>query len=364
MNIRDRIVVVGGYGQVGQTICNGLSKLYPGKVYAAGRSLERAERFSRATGGKVKPLKLDVRGELDPHILERTKLVVMCLDQTDTRFIRDCFANGIHYVDISADYSFLAQAEQCHAAAIDGRASAVLSVGLAPGLTNLMARHAQSLLDRADRLDISILLGLGDRHGRAAIEWTIDNLNGKYKVVQGGGEREVASFTDGRTTDFGAKLGRRKAYRFNFSDQHVLPRTLGIPSVSTRLCFDSAAVTRGLAGLKATGVLRLLKYGPVRQAAIGGFGRIRLGKDGFAVKIDVGGVKEGRQMMAECLVQGRNEAAFTGRIAAAVAAALYRSEYPPGVHHIEQLFELESVLDAMGGTDTAETKLSEADSLV
>lgn len=355
--MKDQIVVVGGYGQVGQTICKKLSELYPGKVYAAGRSFERAENFSRSTGGKVRPLKLDIQAELNPNVLDRAKLVIMCLDQTDTRFIQYCFENGIHYTDVSADYSFLAQAEKWHAAAIAGQATAVLSVGLAPGLTNLLARHAQSLMDQTDAIDISIMLGLGDRHGQAAIEWTVDNLNTKYSVVQDGAAREVASFTDGRRTVFGAGLGRRKAYRFNFSDQHVLPRTLNVPSVSTRLCFDSAAVTGLLAWLKAAGAFRLMRFRPVRNAAIQSFGKLHLGKDLFAVKIDARGKKGAQAVLAECFLHGKNEAELTARVAAAIAAALYRSEFPHGVYHIEQLFELEPVLAAIGDAVTSETKL-------
>ncbi|KIV54297.1 hypothetical protein AM501_18810 [Aneurinibacillus migulanus] len=53
--MKEHIVVVGGYGRVGQTICRELGELYPGKVYAAGRSLECAEQFSRTTGRKVRP---------------------------------------------------------------------------------------------------------------------------------------------------------------------------------------------------------------------------------------------------------------------------------------------------------------------
>ncbi|GED27534.1 hypothetical protein BAG01nite_36360 [Brevibacillus agri] len=58
---KDKIVVVGGYGYVGATICKELGNLYPGRVYAAGRSLEKAEAFCRETAGKVRPLRFDLR---------------------------------------------------------------------------------------------------------------------------------------------------------------------------------------------------------------------------------------------------------------------------------------------------------------
>lgn len=60
----------------------------------------------------------------------------------------------------------------------------MLSIGLAPGLTNLLAAHAHRLLDEVTELDIFIMLGLGDRHGKAAMEWTVDHLCTRYDVTQ------------------------------------------------------------------------------------------------------------------------------------------------------------------------------------
>lgn len=356
--MKDHIVVVGGYGHVGQMICRELSELYPGKVYTAGRSFERAERFSRATGGKVRPMALNVREEPGPGLLDRVKLVVMCLDQTHTRFVRACFDQGVHYVDISADYSFLSRVEELNGAAAAGGATAVLSVGLAPGLTNLLARHAADRMDRTDTVDISIMLGLGDQHGDAAIQWTIDNLGAAYTVTQEGRRKEVTGFADGKATFFGAGLGRRKAYRFNFSDQHVLPRTLGLPTVSTRLCFDSAATTGLLAGMGRLGLFRLLKLPPVRKAAVKLFGSLQIGEAMFAVKVDARGKKNHQDAYAECFVRGKNEAVVTAKVAAAIAAAVYKTGYAHGVYHIEQLFEWGDLADALGDLASVQTQMT------
>lgn len=41
MQEKEDIVVVGGYGHVGRTICEILEKKYPGKVFAAGEVLKK-----------------------------------------------------------------------------------------------------------------------------------------------------------------------------------------------------------------------------------------------------------------------------------------------------------------------------------
>ncbi|QJD88284.1 saccharopine dehydrogenase family protein [Cohnella herbarum] len=354
--MKDYIVVVGGYGHVGQSISRQLGECFPGKVYAAGRNLSRAQQFSRSTNGKVLPLQLNIAGGFDRTLRDRVKLVVMCLDQTDTSFVRFCFENGIDYVDVSANHSFLAQVEQLQAEAKANEATAILSIGLAPGLTNLMAYHAKSLMDHTDALDISIMLGMGDHHGKAAIEWTIDNLGNDFEVVRGDKKVAVASFADGKKTNFGGPLGSRKAYRFNFSDQHVLPLTLGVPTVSTRLCFDSVAITGLLAGLKASGMFRLLRYKPVRSAAVQLFGRMKFGTEIFAVKIDAWGKRDHEHVKVESFLQGTSEAEITAKVAAFVAERAYRAELPHGVYHIEQLFELNPILASMDRSTMFETR--------
>jgi saccharopine dehydrogenase-like NADP-dependent oxidoreductase len=339
-------------------ICKDLGELYPGKVYAAGRSFRRAEQFCLTTNGKVKPLQLDSSEAVDPELLKGVKLVVMCLDQAEPAFARACFRNGIHYVDISADGAFLSLLEQCSAEAAAGQATAVLSVGLAPGLTNLLADRARRLMERTDSVDISIMLGLGDQHGKAAIEWTVDNLIQDFHAVLDGRKVAVSSFTDGRKTDFGTELGRRTAYRFNFSDQHALARTLGVPFVSTRLCFDSAIVTGLLARLKASGIFRFLKSKPLRSAVVRMFGKMRFGKDIYAVKIDAKGMRRREPVLVESFVHGRKEAEITAKVATAVADLVYRSTLPNGVYHIDQLFELERILPYIPKDVIMETRIN------
>ncbi|BBI36465.1 saccharopine dehydrogenase family protein [Cohnella abietis] len=356
--MKERIIVVGGYGHVGQMICKELADYYPGKVYAAGRSLVRAEKFSNSTNGKVKPLQLNINEKISPHALDDVKLIIMCLDQTATAFVQLCLEKGIHYVDISAQDSFHSQVEKLQTTASAGHATALLSVGLAPGLTNLLALYANRLMDTLDTVDISIMLGMGDQHGKAAIEWTIDNLGTTYEVIQGGIPTAVVSFTDGKQTDFGTGLGRKIAYRFNFSDQHALPRTLGVPSASTRLCFDSVAVTGLLAWLRASGAFRLLKLKPIQNAVISLFGKSKFGKEMFAVKMDAWGKKGNEDIFIECMIQAKKEAEITAKVATEVAAAVYRSSFPHGIYHIEQLFELEDVLLPIHELVTVEARIN------
>jgi saccharopine dehydrogenase (NAD+, L-lysine-forming) len=140
--MRDAILVIGEYGHVGSKICTTLARHYPGKVMVGGRRLEQAEAFCRQFEGQVRPVRIDIHEEFKPEVLVQVNLVIMCLDQINTQFVDQCLQQGIHYLDISADYSFLSQVGLLHETAVMNRATAVLSVGLAPGLSNLLALYA------------------------------------------------------------------------------------------------------------------------------------------------------------------------------------------------------------------------------
>ncbi|WP_342563834.1 saccharopine dehydrogenase NADP-binding domain-containing protein [Paenibacillus sp. FSL R7-0345] len=346
--MRTDIVVIGGYGHVGGQICTLLDSRFPGVVYAAGRNFERAERFSQSTGGRIRPMRIDAAEAFPAQQLSKVKLVVVCLDQQDTSFAEACLKEGIHYIDVTASLDFFTRMEQLNSSGHDYKAAALLSVGLAPGLTNLLAGEAARSLDKAEQLDIGILLGLGDSHGQAAIEWTVDNLSAQFEVMQKGRETRVDSLTDGLLTDWGTGLGKRRAYRFPFADQQTLARTLRIPTVSTRLCFDSKAATAGIALLQKLGLLSLLKGRRMRGAAVASFGRIRWGSEQYAVKVEASGLKNGAAARSEYVIRGLKEATITARVAAIVAGTIYLEGHSkPGIHHLEQLFRVQLQTDRL-----------------
>jgi saccharopine dehydrogenase-like NADP-dependent oxidoreductase len=153
--------------------------------------------------------------EINDAMPSSFKMVIMCLDQQNTAFVQACLLQGIHYIDISADYGFLSKVEQLHPLAESHGSTAVLCVGLAPGLTNLLAQQASRQLDTVDEINISIMLGLGDSHGRAAMEWTVDQLSHNFSTVERGNSVERKSFSDGRAADFGSQMGKEPPTALN-----------------------------------------------------------------------------------------------------------------------------------------------------
>lgn len=329
---RRTVLVAGGYGAVGAAATRTLAGWFPGRVLPAGRDLDRARALAREVGAAA--ARVDVGDPvgfarvLDEHDVGT---VVLCVEPPGPAFAAECLRRGVHLVDVGASRHLLAQVEKLDTTARATGASAVLSVGVAPGLTNLLARRALDDLGCAERMDITVLLGAGERHGSDAVRWTVRNL--------------AADPPRGGTVRTGLPgYGRRSAHPFPFSDQYTLRRTLGVPEVTTRLCLDSATLTALLFALRRTGVARLGRRPAVLRALTGALARVHAGGDGFAVRADA---FHGARRVGY-VATGHTQSWVTGLVASHVVRTLVADGLPAGVHHIETLPALAGLPETMG----------------
>jgi saccharopine dehydrogenase-like NADP-dependent oxidoreductase len=350
--MHDDILIVGGYGQVGRAVADRLGHRFPSRVVVAGRSLERAEAFARLTDGRVRPLQLDVT---DPAAasaaLDTVSVVVMCVDQPSAGFARTCLGQGVHYVDVTATYRIIEQIEALGGVAHAHGATAVLSVGLSPGVTNLLAWHTAAPFDEVERIDLSILLGLGDVHGTEALCWMIEASTRPFTLQTADGPAPVEALSGPRTVEFPPPFGQRVAYRIDLSDQHVVRRTLGAGVAESRVCFEPAWATELVAAAKRIGLLRWA--GRLSPRALAVLSRLlRWGSDTFVVQAEVRGLIDGEKDVRMCALSGQREAEATGLVAAFVAERLYGAVVcGPGVFHIGEVLvprEVFAVLEAEG----------------
>ncbi|WP_416148964.1 saccharopine dehydrogenase NADP-binding domain-containing protein [Salipaludibacillus sp. HK11] len=349
------ILVIGGYGQVGSVICKNLSHKYPKKVIAAGRNFNKAVKFSLSTNEKVIPLELDIYNlDASHEVFKSTQLVIMCLDQKGTSFVEKCIQNKVNYIDISPSYGILSKIENLHSKALESETTLVLGVGLAPGLTNLMVKKIIPHFDKVTKTDIFLMLGVGEKHGRDGVEWLLNNINSNYFIFENGQSRKVSSFTEGRNVELPKKYGKRKAYRFDLADQHIVSKTLELKNVSSRFFYDSAFTTNELGFLKKIGVFKLLKYKVLKSiivnifvGALYIFEKLKIGSNNYLIKAEVNGEINGKEETIESVLFGSNNTEITGHVASIVGNKLIQHNYSPGVHYTEQLFDLDDILSSL-----------------
>lgn len=307
---------MGGYGAVGSKIARLLRDVQPeDRVIIAGRSLEKARRAAEPLGMEARAVDLSNSAGW-AVALTGVDVVIACIDQTSTDFVEMLASRGIAYVDVTAGDDFFRKVE-----ALALPSPVVLSVGLAPGLSNLLAVRAADALDMVEAVDIGLLMGTGDEHGSAAIAWSTARMF------------DPEAPRDDRVVDFGAEFGRRTAYFMDFADQHVLARTMGWPSVTTRVTYDSRFLAAALfwtgrtfAGNRTMETLvRKISHMPT------------LGSDKCVLSVTARGSVANAPAERTAFFHGRREASVTAAMAVAITQEALASRVGPGVHHAHML---------------------------
>ncbi|MEJ9079397.1 saccharopine dehydrogenase [Gordonia malaquae] len=154
-------------------------------------------------------------------------------------------------VDISATGSYLADLRRSAVGLV------VLGAGLAPGLSTLLV---SDVVDApGDAVDVFVMLGAGEKHGAAAVEWT-EGLIGSDVFAPPESGRVINLRESVRAT--GPDGVMRRYLRADFPD-HVLLSGDGGPTVRTYFTLTSAPMTSSLALVARMPVLRpTLRWAP------------------------------------------------------------------------------------------------------
>jgi uncharacterized protein YbjT (DUF2867 family) len=311
-----RVLVLGGYGSVGAPVVEEL-QAHGHTALAAGRDPTRADR----------PVDLREPGlRAYAAALDGIDVVVNTAGVEDPRLVGVAAERGTAFIDVSATAGYLGALERLAPAA-----PVVLSVGLAPGLTTLLAADLHAARPDAP-IDIAVLLGAGDAHGVAASEWVAGLLGRRFPDPATGAP--VRNFTRPRTFELPGH-GRGRLLRADFSDQHVLTTDLGVP-VRTYFGLDSRAATTALALLtRLPGTRRLATS-------------VHLpGSDAWVV-LAVTADGHGRW------ATGRNQSHATAVLAA--LAATRAGSFVAGVHHLHRVISLADLPGGAGFRMGGETR--------
>jgi saccharopine dehydrogenase-like NADP-dependent oxidoreductase len=221
-----KVLVLGGYGAVGAYL---VTELRQGgtTVVVAGRDQARADRVIDVD----EPGLMGYRAAL-PGI----DVVVNASGAENPRLVTLAGEHGCAWVDITATTGYIAALGQ-----LNPRHPLVVDVGLAPGLTNLLAAAVHH--DTPGPIDLAVFLGAGERHGAAATDWSYRLLGKRFHDH----DHTVRNYTQPKIFTLPGHR-RRRLYRLDFSDQHTLTRDLGVP-VRTYFGLDSRIATTALAAL-------------------------------------------------------------------------------------------------------------------
>lgn len=210
------------------------------------------------------------------------------------------------------------------------KTTVLLSVGLAPGISNLLAKNSLNSLVSSRKVDLYILLGLGEKHGDAAYRWTFNNIHNTYSISRNSVSTSVKSFSNPEKTNL---EGTRTFYTFNFSDQHILYRTTQADEVLTRFAFDSRFLTLVIGLLRKYGITKIFENIYFQKLLLYTFKNFTVGTDVFAVKA----VAKHKDRFYESKIAGNRESEITAYMTVISALELLKETSKPGVYHLHEV---------------------------
>ena len=129
-----KIMIIGGHGKVGQSITKELKNYC---LILAGRNEEKMKRFIQKEQLKAEICVMDIL-HIDFALLQNVGWIIVCVDQENTLLVEYCDKNGIDYMDVTANSEYIDKIRRLE---LNGTSKILLGIGLAPGLTNLLAEQ-------------------------------------------------------------------------------------------------------------------------------------------------------------------------------------------------------------------------------
>ncbi len=325
MDKNDKIMIIGGHGKVGKYITRQL-KHY--NLILVGRNKNKIRSFLEKEKIEAEICSMNIHN-IDFANFENVGWVIVCVDQKNTKLVEFCDTHGIDYMDVTANSEYIEKIQHLN---LRGRSKILLGVGLAPGLTNLLAENFIFLYPMAKTINIELILGLGEKHGEAAIQWTLDNFLKNYNHKTLG---YIRPFTK-KSIIYTAQKSLA-TYNFNFVDQHMLNRKYKDKIFTTYLGFDQSIVTDLIYRLNQFRLLKLLNYKPIYRIAEAILKNPKYGTDLFMVT-----VQSGEKTIHAC---GHDEGRFTGLIAAEAARRMTNMNLKNGLLGISDVIHLDDLTD-------------------
>ncbi len=148
-----------------------------------------------------------------------------------------CIENGVDYMDIDDDVESSLEAIELHDAAVANNAAIYSGCGASPGLTNIIARKAIDMMERADDVEVAWCVGDEENQqlGRAVIEHTMHIGAGDCVTWRDGVQVTHQSFNDSVIFPMGPALGDTRLYECAHPETVHIPNSF--PSLNNVTCW-------------------------------------------------------------------------------------------------------------------------------
>lgn len=325
----------------------------------------RATRVAERVGAQARGFDAHA-GEL-PSVLKDVSAVAACLPyKLNVEVMEAALAAGCHYADLGGLYHVTLKQWELDERFRDAGLSAVMGIGSAPGITNVLARLGADRLDAGSVRSIDLVNGavdLSEGGGEFGVPYSAETILDEFMlpavVFEDGELKEVPAGSGVIDWGFPEPVGTQPAMYTLHSEPATLPRTIpGVRDVRWRLALPRP-VHEGFAFLVNAGLASrdpvLTPSGPVvpREVLVAVLNQLSVAEgspaDREVIDVRVGGTKDGTAAVYRALAsfrpsgEGLSAGAFGTAIPIAVTARwLAEGRVPPGVHPPETAFDPEA----------------------
>lgn len=353
MRTTPNILVVGGTGRVGAETIKALTRLSSEQlnITISGRNERRAKSVCEALRSTTSPHKFDfvpcdiTQIEFLTSLVDPFDLVVHTAGpfqrkQNPDALLKAAMQTNVKYMDVCDDLSHAMTCKKLHEEAVSRGYSALISTGIYPGLSNLMAADACRCIDNVQSLKIYYHTAGTGGIGATVLASTFLILSEPAVCYADGDKVLRPPAGDAEVFDFEGRLGRKTTYLLNLPEVTSLHNTIA-PHANVFAKFSTAPpiwnwLLLATAKLVPPRILRdreaMLKFSQFSLPIVRFVDQLSGARTGIVV------VAEGHKTRIQFSFEHESLAACVGEATAAFACEFLNSKsIQPGIHFPEEL---------------------------
>jgi lysine 6-dehydrogenase len=248
-NLPRKFVVLGGVGTIGRVVVRDLFESHRrNHIHIADFNETAARQYAqsflsrRVTGGFADARQADLRGHT---------VVINCTQHNfNVAVMRAALKAGVHYLDLGGLFTHTRRQLKLHRQFKRAGLTAILGMGCAPGITNILTRAAVERLGSAK--SVKIRVGTKDFNPAPGFPYSaqtiLEELTLTAWVVEGGKFRERKPRTGWERVKFPKPVGAQWLVRTRHSEIATLPVTFKLRQCDFKVGFDRQFVRDVMAG--------------------------------------------------------------------------------------------------------------------
>lgn len=333
LNHEPSFLLLGGYGEMGRVTAHDLFETSKGTIVIAGHDEKKPRTFAKSfKSPRVKWAKVDIANQSQLIKLLRGKSV--CINSTNYYFnlsvMKACLKARVPYLDLGGLFHMTKKQLKLHKQFKKAGLLAILGCGATPGITNVMAAHGASLLDRVQEIHVKF----GGRDFTKyktpfvlpySAQTIFDEFTMKAVKIMHGKIKMIAPWSDSTVENFPKPVGKTLCGSVLHSELATFPKSFpGIRECSFQggfgedfVAFIKTLIAQGFAKEPyRTWTVEFLnkfmpeKVAPTSRRRINRLASLRLGlgmkmKDIEILRVTLFGIKNGKKkkVVVDCVAK-------------------------------------------------------------